>query len=148
MKVVALPEYCLGCGLCEIYCAAQHDGWNGNVLKAFKKGKPVNRSQLMGSSQWCWLNTCMHCTDAPCVNGCISGAMQRDPDGTVYVDTERCVGCFTCVMLCPYGHVRPWQEKHQVIKCDLCRDQKGIPACVANCPNGALQLLVEEVDAG
>lgn len=146
MKVVALPEYCLGCGLCEIYCAAEHDGWNGNVLKAFKKGKPVNRSLLIGSPQWSWLNTCMHCNDAPCVNGCISGAMQRDPDGTVFVDAERCVGCYSCVMLCPYGHVRPCYEKHQVIKCDLCREQNSIPACVANCPNGALQLMGEEVD--
>jgi len=41
MKVIAIPEYCLGCGLCEIYCAAQHDGYNGNVIKAYKKGNPV-----------------------------------------------------------------------------------------------------------
>ncbi|CFX56351.1 4Fe-4S ferredoxin-type, iron-sulphur binding domain [Syntrophomonas zehnderi OL-4] len=140
MKVVAWTEYCLGCGLCEIYCAAQHDGYNGNVLKIFKKGRPMHRSRLLKAEQGTWLNTCMHCTHAPCINGCISGAIKRDPNGIVYVDYERCVGCYSCVMLCPHGHVRPWSERHQVLKCDLCRDT-GLPSCVANCPNGALQLV-------
>lgn len=141
MRVICIPEYCLGCGLCEVYCAAQHDGYRGNVIKAYKKGKPINRSRLVLSHPLSWLNTCMNCDDTPCVNACISGAMKVDDEGQVYVDEDRCVACYTCVMVCPTGHLRPHPYKNTVIKCDLCRGEADIPACVAHCPNEALKII-------
>lgn len=141
MKVKAVPEYCIGCGLCEIYCAANHDGYHGNVIKAFKRGNPVARSHLVRERR-SWFNTCSHCSDAPCITGCISGAMQKDEQGIVFVDHERCVSCYTCVMLCPYGHARP-DVHHGIVKCDLCRQEDGAPACVSHCPNEALVWEVE-----
>ncbi|KUG04194.1 nitrite reductase putative electron transfer 4fe-s subunit [hydrocarbon metagenome] len=141
MKVISIPEYCLGCGLCEIYCAAQHDGYDGNVLKAYKRGQPAPRSGLIKFSHISWLNTCMNCNDAPCLNACISGAVRRDENGIIYIDENRCVQCYTCVMVCPYGHAQPSGKSGRIIKCDLCRDSSGSPACVSHCPNGALKLL-------
>lgn len=141
MRVIAVPEYCLGCGLCEIYCAAQHDGYAGNVLRAYKRGKPLSRSRLLNSPFFLWFNTCMHCENAPCINACISGAMKRDENNIVYVDEDKCVGCYTCVMVCPYGHIKPLPGQKQVLKCDLCRGENIIPACVAHCPNEALKLV-------
>lgn len=140
MKVIAIPEYCLGCALCEIYCAAEHDGYQGQVLKAFKKGQPEPRSLLLVNGPVSRLNTCRHCDDAPCLHGCISGAIKRDEEGIIYIDEQRCVLCYTCVMLCPYGHVHPSARSGRIIKCDLCRDSEGLPACVRHCPNGALKL--------
>lgn len=140
MKVISIPEYCLGCGLCEIYCAAQHDGFNGNVLKAYKTGQPDPRSSLIRSRPVSWFNTCMQCEEAPCLNACISGAIKRDRDGIIYIDENRCVQCYTCVMVCPYGHARPSSRSGRIMKCDLCRDSEGMPACVKHCPNGALKL--------
>lgn len=128
--------------MCEVYCAADHDGYRGNVVKAFKKGSPVTRSTVVRASHGSWFNTCRHCQDAPCMNGCISGAMQRDVNGVVFADPDRCVSCYTCVMLCPYGHARPGAERG-IIKCDLCRLESGIPACVSHCPNEALVWEVE-----
>lgn len=142
MKVMAIPDYCMGCGLCEVYCAAKHDGFKGNVLKAFKKGRAVSRSRLIEADSSFWLNTCMHCEDAPCINACISGAMSKDKDGIVRVDEEKCVGCYTCIMVCPFGHIQIHPLKSTVIKCDLCRGEADIPACVAHCPNEAL-IIVE-----
>lgn len=141
MRVKAVAEYCIGCGLCEIYCAAHHDGYQGNVIKAFKKGKPLTRSNLIRDLYRSWFNTCSHCQDAPCINGCISGAMQRDERGIVFVDIDRCVNCCTCVMLCPFGHARLGERG--IVKCDLCRMESGIPACVSHCPNEALVWEVE-----
>ncbi len=141
MKVIAIPEYCLGCGLCEIYCAAQHDGYNGNVIKAYKKGNPVPRSGLLIQNRISWLNTCMHCEEAPCLNACISGAIQREADGVIYIDEKRCIQCNTCVMVCPFGHMKPSAVSGKIIKCDLCRESKDLPACVRHCPNGALKLV-------
>jgi len=69
--------------------------------------------------------------------------MTRDEEtGLVMHDKEKCMGCWTCVMVCPYGALRMDVSGKVVAKCDLCMNQD-TPACVANCPNAAL--VVKEV---
>ena len=52
--------------------------------------------------------------------------------------TSKCVGCLTCVLVCPYGAVAP-DGNGVVQKCELClTNASGTPACVAGCPNGAI----------
>ena len=65
--------------------------------------------------------------------------MTRDPEtGAIRHDDDRCVGCWSCVMVCPFGAIRLDHERGKVgSKCDLCEGQ-GTPACVAHCPNEAL----------
>ena len=53
------------------------------------------------------------------------------------MDTEKCAGCWTCILACPYGVVKPEKERGTIAKCDLCLGN-GVPACVAHCPNEAL----------
>ena len=68
----------------------------------------------------------------------MAGAMHRDEStGRVYVDAERCVGCWMCVMVCPFGAILPNAETKTAHKCDLCKDSDGI-ACVDACLTGAL----------
>ena len=45
---------------------------------------------------------CNQCKEAPCVEVCPAGATQRRPDGIVWVDQNKCVGCRYCVIACPY----------------------------------------------
>ena len=53
------------------------------------------------------------------------------------IDQDKCVGCYTCVLVCPYGALRP-SEEGPMEKCQLCLDSiSGEPACVAGCPNRA-----------
>jgi len=60
--------------------------------------------------------------------------------GLVSHDADRCIGCWTCIMVCPYGAVRVDPQTGGVAaKCDLCPGLE-TPACVANCPNEALTL--------
>ena len=82
---------------------------------------------------------CRHCDDAPCVAACISGAMTRDPEtGAIKHDPDKCIGCWSCVMVCPFGAIQINLDKGKVSsKCDLCGGDK-VPACVAHCPNEAL----------
>ena len=47
------------------------------------------------------------------------------------------MGCWTCIMVCPYGAIIMDKEGKVVAKCDLCQGFDE-PACVANCPNEAL----------
>ena len=53
------------------------------------------------------------------------------------IDQERCIGCGTCLLVCPLGALRLDVEQKKMVKCDLCQGEE-IPACVANCPNEAL----------
>jgi carbon-monoxide dehydrogenase iron sulfur subunit len=70
--------------------------------------------------------------------------MQRHPDKhTIYVEAERCRGCWMCVMSCPLGVILP--SAYQVaMKCDACMNME-MPACVSSCPTGAL-IYGEETD--
>jgi carbon-monoxide dehydrogenase iron sulfur subunit len=79
---------------------------------------------------------CRHCDEPLCVKGCIAGALSVI-DGVITIDDTRCVGCYTCVLSCPFGCIVTDNEK-VVKKCDLCASQTGEPACVKGCPNAAI----------
>jgi carbon-monoxide dehydrogenase iron sulfur subunit len=81
---------------------------------------------------------CQQCDDAPCVQACLTGALARDSVSLeAQVDQERCIGCWTCLLVCPLGAIRQDTEQKKALKCDLCLGE-AMPACVANCPNEAL----------
>jgi carbon-monoxide dehydrogenase iron sulfur subunit len=82
--------------------------------------------------------SCRHCEVPLCVKGCITGALSID-NGTIKVDQDRCIGCCTCILSCPYGAVALSESGKAVQKCDLCAATlAGHPLCAANCPNQAI----------
>lgn len=138
-RIYAKEEYCLGCRLCEIHCMVNHSK-SGKIIKAYRTEReeimPGIRVEESGSLSFAL--QCRHCDDAPCLEACITGAMHRDPGtGAVICDEERCVGCWSCVMICPVGAVRCGKTGKAASKCDLCMGGK-TPVCVLNCPNEAL----------
>lgn len=143
-RIFAKEEVCIGCRLCEVYCAVQHSR-SGDIIKAFKRETPKPSARIIVEEDGTrsFGMQCRHCDDPMCVFSCISGAMHRKADGTIQVDEEKCVGCWTCVLACPYGMVRRLSTAKPVAgKCDMCAGLE-TPVCVANCPNEALVL--EEV---
>lgn len=140
-RIVVCEEVCIGCHLCEVYCVTAHSR-SKDVIKAHKGEHPVPLARVHVEEEGpvSMPVRCLHCDDAPCVMACLTGAMHRDPHtGAVVADAERCMGCWTCVMVCPYGALLRDEATEHVVKCDLCPDLE-TPACVANCPNGALTL--------
>ena len=140
MKQVYIKEQvCIGCRLCEVYCRLKHAG-SKDLVKAFKKEtpKPLARLRVEENGILSLSARCQHCDDAPCLHACLTGALTRDPvSRLVAVDSERCIGCGTCMLVCPLGALILDTTNKKTIKCELCQDEE-VPVCVANCPNEAL----------
>ncbi len=137
MKRIFVEEkWCLGCHLCEYNCAFANSGMN-DMVKALKGKEIFPRIRVDGDDKITFAVNCRHCTDPMCVKSCISGALHIE-DGVVCIDHEKCVGCLTCVLVCPYGAVVEG-ENGAVQKCELClKNAAGAPACVTGCPNRAI----------
>ena len=137
MKRIYVNEaWCLGCHLCEYYCAFANSG-EKDMVRALKDIEIHPRIRIEEEKGVSFAVACRHCKEPLCVRGCISGALSIR-DGVVCIDPERCVGCYTCVLCCPYGAVSP-SAQGAVQKCELCtKNRQGLPACVLNCPNKAI----------
>uniref|UniRef100_A0A7J3XXE9 4Fe-4S dicluster domain-containing protein n=1 Tax=Thermogladius calderae TaxID=1200300 RepID=A0A7J3XXE9_9CREN len=127
LRVIDLGA-CIGCGACEAVCDFIHDGRPFIRVYRTSTGLDVPLS-------------CFHCSKAPCVEVCPTGAMTRDQSGAVYVEASKCIGCLACLYACPFSIPELDPVVKVSSKCDLCRPlrSKGLnPACAAICPAGAI----------
>ncbi len=137
-EIFVKPERCVGCLSCTLACAVEHS--QSKTLFGAVAETPQPQSRIYVE----WLESgdkvpvvCRHCEEAPCMYACISGAISRDENGVVLTDTDKCIGCWTCVMVCPYGVIGRHLQTHKSFRCDRCPDRDR-PACVSACPTGAL----------
>jgi anaerobic carbon-monoxide dehydrogenase iron sulfur subunit len=138
-RIYIKESACIGCHLCEVYCQMAHST-SRDMVKAFKKDsvRAVPRLRVEERGIISLSVGCQHCNDTPCVRACITGALAHDSlNSFVKVDQERCIGCWTCLLVCPFGAIRQDREQKKIVKCDFCQGEE-IPVCVANCPNEAL----------
>ena len=143
--IMVNSQQCLGCHACEVACVMAHNG-EQHVLsqRHFQPRITVIKHQQQRSAV-----TCHHCEDAPCARSCPNGAISHDND-SVQVNPQKCIGCKSCVVACPFGTmqivltpVAKGKVKATAHKCDLCQGREQGPACVENCPAQALQLVTE-----
>lgn len=145
-RIFVRPHLCTGCKTCELVCAVGHSASRTLFGALLETPRPQYRLFVEAADGHKVPVLCRHCEDAPCVSGCIAGALTRDSaTGAVVCDQDKCVGCWTCIMLCPYGVVGRHPDLSRAVKCDLCLGRPGGPACVESCPTRAL--LFEEVEA-
>ncbi|MBQ6022538.1 MAG: 4Fe-4S binding protein [Clostridia bacterium] len=144
-RIYVNEEWCLGCRLCEYNCAFANSGLK-NMAQALK-GKPIfPRIHVEDNGRVTYAVSCRHCDDPLCVKSCIAGAIRKE-NGVVKIDRDRCVGCFTCVLVCPYGALAA-DENGVMQKCELClANACGAPACVKGCPNNAIVYEEREEEA-
>ncbi|MFQ6015471.1 MAG: 4Fe-4S dicluster domain-containing protein [Anaerolineae bacterium] len=130
-RVYANPDLCTGCRMCAVACSIVKLG-----MANPRKGAIIIRQNLFERYEFQTL--CRHCDPAPCVDACMTGCLEKDAvSGVVTLDTPRCVGCWMCVMVCPYDAIQRDVECQVAIKCDLCPEREA-PACVAACATNAL----------
>ena len=107
------------------------------MVKALKGRKIHPRISVDGNDRINFAVSCRHCEDPICVKSCIAGALHVE-NGTVKIDKSKCVGCLTCILVCPYGALSV-SENGTAQKCELCLENScGAPACVKGCPNKAI----------
>ena len=146
---------CIRCGNCVAACEGVHDDGQARIsltgIKLYNLLAP---------------NSCWQCENPLCMLDCPPDAIARDPRGEVYIKSN-CIGCGNCERNCPYGNIfmvhkepkktlfswvtslfkksqEPEVEQTVAVKCDLCREIKGGPACVRGCPTGAAIRLTPE----
>ncbi len=130
---------CLACKSCEIACAVIHSESNNLFGAVLQEKKPKQRVYVEAGEGISFPLQCRQCEEARCVQACMSGAMYRDAEsGLVWNDPDRCVGCWMCVMVCPFGAILQDKEQKVAVKCDRCVDIQ-IPACVQACPTKAIK---------
>ena len=140
--VIAGRSLCIGCQTCMAGCLLKHSV-PGDV--------PKPRLNLITTLTISAPIVCHHCADAP-GGGIVPRGFLFD-GARVAVKQERCIGCRSCVLACPYGAVEVVSQegaaklggltvesapKASLVKCDLCYDREGGPACVEACPTGGL----------
>ncbi len=128
---------CMGCKACEIACRIEHSQTKNLFTAIFEKELPQKRVFVEEIDGEPVPIQCRHCEDAPCVIACMTGALYKDENGVTLYDEAYCVGCFMCVMVCPFGVINRNRYRKKIVKCDRCPD-RDIPACVNACPTKAL----------
>jgi len=143
-KMIVVDETrCLACKTCVLECAMAHTEARTlaeAVTGAFDVQPRVHVEAIDGLGM---PMQCRHCEDAPCITVCPTRAIYRaSPLGPVLLDPDRCIGCRSCMLVCPFGVIDMARDGKCVTKCDLCIERTAAgeePACVAGCPTGALQ---------
>ncbi len=157
---------CIGCKACEVACKEWNDVPEDGLVH---RGMSMDNTGGLGADTWRhvafveqrrpldlveeadrvdemrWLmssDVCKHCTNAPCLDVCPTGALFRTEFGTVVVQEDVCNGCGYCVPACPFGVLDKREEDGRVWKCTLCYDRLKAdqePACAKACPTNSIQ---------
>ena len=135
-RIYVNEEWCLGCHLCEYYCAFANSD-EVDMVKALKDIVINPRIKIEENNGISFAVSCRHCEEPLCVKGCITGSLTVNA-GVITVDKNKCIGCYTCILCCPYGAVSP-NNDGIIQKCELCiNNSRGTPLCVKGCPNNAI----------
>jgi formate dehydrogenase iron-sulfur subunit len=158
---------CIGCKACEVACKewnllpADDLGLRGtsydntgdlgattwrhvHFIEQLSNGDGARVTEMTPfQSNWLMMSdVCKHCSPAPCLEACPTGAIFRTEFDTVVVQQDICNGCGYCVPACPFGVVEVSLEDGKAHKCTLCYDRlKGgfEPACAKACPTDSIR---------
>ena len=143
--IVYDPFYCSGCMTCMTACSTYHNGATSlskariQILR--HEAHAITRIDEEDDLIFDMIS-CQHCDQPFCLMFCPTLAIQKDREtGAVHIDHDKCVGCRTCMTVCPFGAISYDKDRRQVMKCELCG---GDPQCVRFCQTGALQFVAKE----
>lgn len=130
---------CTGCKTCQIACNDKNDL---GVNTLFREVQRFDGGAFPEPWFYHLSLGCNHCEKPLCMANCPQGAITKDENGLVVQDHDKCIGCKTCMMSCPYGAPDYLEEEKKCGKCDGCKELLAAgeePACVAACLMRALK---------
>lgn len=149
---------CVGCHACSVACKSENNTPPGTRYRRVVYNEAGVRGSTADPLKRAFTSmACFHCANPACVAVCPTGAMAKEATfGTVKVNQAVCIGCRRCASACPYGAPQYNAETEKMEKCTACwhrmfddsvnppvRRTDGLPACVAACPSGALDVAVK-----
>lgn len=146
-RVIPDIEACIDCGGCEVACKRTWD-----VPHEGERIEVVTQNEGQSGTRYDQGETnvpmpCYHCADPPCVPVCPTDALEKQDNGLVQVDKDKCIGCTYCAWACPFGAPQFPDEADStgsagvMDKCTLCEprlEEDKQPACFAECATDAL----------
>jgi len=154
---------CIQCNNCETACAETHQGVSR-----------LNREAGPSFANFHLPVACRHCENPSCMKDCPPDAIQRNKDGEITISDAciGCGNCerncpYEVIQMAVQkppkkGANLMWllfgigeapgarapdydpEAQKKAVKCDLCKDQNGGPACVRACPTGAASRMSPE----
>ncbi len=140
--IIVDPNLCSGCETCESVCSFVHTSEFNPINSRIHRVRiePILNIAL----------ACQKCEDAPCIRSCPEHALDKNDEGSIVVDDDKCNGCGFCVRACDFGVMSLNIDTMKAITCDLCEDMKDEfidpevgkkePQCIAVCPKEAISL--------
>ncbi len=141
---------CVGCQSCEYACAELYAlpdptgaPESGVVRKTDESSRVVINSYNTSKGEQFIRNACNHCNNPACASACLTKAMLKTDEGPVIWREEKCMGCRSCMISCPFDMPKFEYDNPnpKIQKCRMCFEllQEGsIPKCVENCPAEAI----------
>ncbi|MEJ2484088.1 MAG: 4Fe-4S dicluster domain-containing protein, partial [Gemmatimonadota bacterium] len=150
MAILIDTTKCLGCRMCELACARENGLPEPEAKVDFSVTRKTSPTQLTVVNRYetskgtvSVKRQCMHCLTPACTSACLTKALAKSEAGPVVWREDKCMGCRYCMISCPfdvpkfeYDNPNPAIRKCQMCASRLVEGQK--PACVENCPAGAL----------
>jgi formate dehydrogenase iron-sulfur subunit len=132
---------CIGCKCCVVACNEQ----NANPASInWRRVGEIEGGYFPHATKAFLSMGCNHCLEPTCLSGCPVDAYTKDSvTGIVSHSADECIGCQYCTWNCSYGVPQFNPERGVVGKCDMCHgrlSQGQMPACVAACPEGAIEI--------
>ncbi|MDI6786428.1 MAG: 4Fe-4S binding protein [bacterium] len=136
MEILVNPGKCDGCaGSFDCIASCKEE-----MTKIYPDIEPNSRISIYQKDGAFFPSLCRNCEESSCMSACMSGARVRNKDnGWVETNYSLCVGCWMCIMSCPYGVIARAEKDHLALKCDGC-SHTDVPPCVKACKPKAIEI--------